>query len=372
MGLGIAAIAFQSESDQQRVQGSSGLVDEAERRVVSAKSDLEIEASLAEFKPWVQRLSRFGRRWIARIAVRVMEVMVEREDLDGTKQLKPDKTALTVIDRSLAAMGFTAADREPHAPPGGVIELSTLFTWWQPSAVNLALHLERARSNEPEGDGAVLPPESHGRNVALVSTPSHFAEAVDWYAAHVLPFIEDDGGGSEWRHHPDIGRSYFSTAVPYERQPETTRLFFWALADAMLVATQARGDRTEDPSDLQMLRLPLIRAIYEAEVEMATRAALGLGPGDEPPDLGDPLFVDYATRRKDVADRIEVAMRRVLRVSEDGRRWIDELSALQVAMTARAARVQTSSPSGRAGCWAPSALIVLCLAASAAGLVWAL
>lgn len=337
---------------------------EAERRV-QIDSDEQIEELLGE-RRWIMR--RQARRWIVSRMVRVLEAMLTREASDGTKTVDPSPASLGVIDRTLKAMGFEAADREPPAPPGGTLTVPEAFTWWRPSPVRFASG-SRSLGTTPDQltASAVTPPDAHGMNITLMMEPDHFNPAWEWYLASVLPFIDDYSPGPKSADFPDIGRSRFSAAVPYRRQPEELRLFLWALADGMQVAAQTREVNGGDSRSLRLSRLPLIRAIWSEEVNAATNVLLGIGPTDTPPELGDAGFSDYLIKGVDAREQIESAMRRVLKIPDDQEdSSTDELSALEIAMASRAAGQLAGHGTSRAGCAAGAVVLTVVAMAMAA------
>jgi len=337
----------------------SHLAKEAERRVLQSGSDADIERHPAEVRPSVERMQRHARRWLARVYTRLMEVMLTRETHDGVAQVHPATAAFDVIDRALAAMGVEPADREPKAPPSGVLEIPPTLIWWRPSPVSLGAYLSLGVGSTSPDYTDAAPPEAHRRNTELILEPDHFPAAVGWYATEVLPFIDDYGGTREWGGGA-IGRSAFSASLPYNRQHESVRLFLWALADAMLVRQQMDEAAGRGRGEIYLRRLPLIRAIYEAELEEATHAALGLGPTDLPPDLTDPSYVKYALRRADGRAIVEREMRRFLSVAADaGPSWVDTTTALQIAMAARAGRRADLTKAARSGCGSGTAILLL-------------
>lgn len=298
-----------------------------------------LAALLTPLAEWRPNMTRHDRRWIAMRAGRVMLALLTRETRDGRRGREAASDDYALIRRALVGMGLDETDWVPSTPQDGRIRIEGL-DWWKPRVVDLD-------SSHGAGATVLSPPDAHGENITLVAQPRHFDEATAWYQHHVLPFIEDRGGRrSEAR--LGIGPSTFVGDVPYSAQSDEVRWLLWALADAMLALTEARESSGRDVGPLTEQRLPLIRAIWSGEIGLAVDSTLGFGPGNPPPELGDPEYTDYAMRWADVLDKTEAAARRFLRL--DATDATDDLSSLQIAMASRAAR-QTSAPRS-AGCGA--------------------
>lgn len=149
--------------------------------------------------------------------------MLAKETQGGIKGIEPTAQSLGTIDRALSAMGFAHADRQGAPPSNGILRLPNSFVWWTPEPVRLVAHLSLGTPELSDTGSAKSPPDAHAANTKVIAQPEHLAAAMKWLADDVMPFI-DDGGGTEWRHHPDIGRSQFVAAVPYQQQPESVRL----------------------------------------------------------------------------------------------------------------------------------------------------
>jgi hypothetical protein len=206
--------------------------------------------------------------------------------------------------------------------------------------------------------------------VALVAQPDHFEGAVAWYLAEVLPFIDDYAPAPSDSQVPEIGASRFSAAIAYQRQTDEVRLLLWALADAMLVASQAKQQAGEDVAPLERRRLPLIRALWWEEADAAARAALGLRGTDVGPQLEDPGFSGFLGKLSQARDGVESAMRRFLKLPEPG--VVTVADGLQIAMAARAAEHTSRRQSQRAGCGTTTAFALVVLGALAGVVVKAL
>lgn len=321
-------------------------------RLVRFRSDDEVEQALTEFTGWTLR--RQERRWIANRLARVMLAMFSREQPDGARPVSPPANSNELIKRALGAMGFEGADLEPPAPADGKLVLPPAFSWWEPEVVNVSPEAMSGGvgSSGLGHAGGFLPPDAQRRNLMTLLEPDHFNPAREWYLNEVLPFIDDYGPAPKGSEFPVIGLSRFGAGVPYARQAESVRLFLWALADAMLVAAQAREESGGDASAIQVSRLPLIRAIWADEINEATDAAIGIGPTQQRPDVVDPGYVDFALKWGDARERIESAMRRFLRLptgQEDSA--TDGLSAFAIAIAARNAAVLGGGrAASRAGC----------------------
>ncbi len=342
MGLATAASAFLSDGGAKPYRYKVlPLMRETELRV--SGSVAQIRAHLAEFRYW--QMVRYERRWVARHLARIMEAILWRELPDGTRMVQPGAKSLAIIGQALEAMGFEPADIEPPPPPGGVLALPATLAWWKPVPLDLSQTSLSLGGASQTGGRALPPPEAHHLNTTLVAEPSHFETALAWYETAVLPFIDDYAPAP-------TQTSRFSSAVPYKDQPDEVRLLLWALADAMLVAAQAQQEVVKESAAMHLRRLPLIRSIWWEEVHAAARSVLGLGPEDDEPELSDPRFLDYFNRVSDARERIEAAMLRFLKFSPDADELpSDRLSAVQIAMAARAAipltgRVRTT----RMGC----------------------
>lgn len=344
------------------------LAHEAERRASGSAG--EIKAHLGAFRQW--QIPRHTRRWLVRCISRVMEAILWGELPDGTKTAQPSEESLAVIAQALEAMGFLPSDVEPPAPEGGFLPVPPSLAWWKPLRIDLGVSLvaSSAAGGVASHETTVSPPDAQRRNTELVADPEHFESALDWYRTTVLPFIDDYQRAPTGTQFPDIGLSRFSAAISYSTQPSEIRLLLWALADAMLVYAEARAEDHVAASEMQLLRLPLIRAIWWEEVHAATRSVLGLRPEDAEPELGDPRFLDYFNKFSEARDRVEQAMLRFLKISSrEDQVPSDDQSALQVAMAARAAIPMAShAQATRAGC---GASVLLCCALAVAAVVHA-
>jgi hypothetical protein len=355
--------------------GPTATKDEADALVLEAdtlvqsSSDVAIEEVLRSFQSW--SLRRDARRWIVRVIVRVMTAMLTREREDGTWVVDPSTADFALIDRALEAMGFELADREPPAPPNGIFTLPGTLDWWRPMRVDLGVSLSVGTTTEGIGE-ALSPPDAHNKNVQSVLESKHLDSALAWYGTDVLPFIDDFAPGPSGSPYPDIGMSRFEPAINYRLQPERVRLLLWALADALLVASQVRrasGTDTAFGHD----RLPLIRTIWWEELNSAVDAEMGLEPTDSTPGLGDPAFLEFTKKRDPAWEAMGEGMRRYLKVAvekslydqRDADLAIDALSAFQIAAAARGARRLRSAAASGAGC-AAKTLIVAALGALAA------
>jgi hypothetical protein len=309
------------------------LIREAE--AVRFNSDEQIAEALAEFQRW--QMPRLHRRWIASRITRLMQAVLMRELVDGTKTVEPHPESAALTGAALVAMGFEPADREPPPPPGGLLVLPEAFTWWEPAPVDLSE--ENARRLKQSGPGAVLlPPEAQRRNLMTMLEPDHFNPALEWYAAEVLPFIDDYASGPTSSKVPEIGLSRFVAAIPYGKQQDTVRLFLWTLADCLLVAAQTREANGRDAAPFHRNRLPLIRAIWSEEVNAATDVALGISEATPLPELGGPTFSASLLEWGDTRERVESGMRRFLKLpSTEGNAATDDLSSFEIVAAARAA-----------------------------------
>ncbi|MCV0377533.1 hypothetical protein [Microbacterium sp.] len=346
MAMAKAAAAVDPTVQSEATAGAGELAE----RVEAAAGRGTSEAWLALLSPlgsWRANLTRHDRQWIGSRIARVMEALLIGETRDGRRTRDIRAADWELIWDALGAIGVEPTDWSHETPTDGRFRLDGM-EWWRPRVVDLD-------SEGHVGAGALAPPDAHRENTLLAAQPDHFQEAVAWYESEVLPHIADRGGARSQARY-GIGDSAFYEEAPYGAQSDEVRWLLWALSDAMLTLGQARAAEGKDAAPVMQRRLPLIRAIWTGEVDLAVHKVMGFGPGNQPPVLGDAKFGDYAIRRAEARDRVRAAAMRFLRAGQD--ESIDDLSALQLAMAARGARVAAARGSAT-GCGASSALAVL-------------
>lgn len=345
LALAKAVAALEPSLQGDFAEGAGELAAMVENRTAAERPErlAELLEPLAEWRP---NLTRRDRQWIALRAGRVMLALLTREGRDGRRARDAGGEDYSLIRQALVGMGLDESDWVPTTPQDGRIRMEAL-DWWQPRVVDLD-------SAHGAGSGVLSPPDAHRENTALVAQPSHFDQAMVWYQRNALPFIADQGG---WRREArsGIGPSAFVEEVPYSGQADHVRWLLWALADAMLALTEVREKSGQDAEPLNSKRLPLIRAVWSGEIGIAVDAVLGFGPGNRPPELGDPKYSDYIMRRAEIRDKVEAAARRFVKL--DAEDSIDQLSSLQIAMAGRAGR--HTSVSRSAGCAASLVAVVV-------------
>lgn len=84
-----------------------------------------------------------------------------------------------------------------------------------------------------------------------------------------------------------------------------------------------------------------------------------LWPTDEPPTMGDPVFVNYLVKRSEVRDSIDSEIRRIAGVpATSPPTWVDDASALELAIAAHGARLRPAQSRRRIGCTQAAAAMI--------------